>query len=97
MASSTIPARIVPTLEFNPLLRVYKSSCLERPLVPPPIESSLNPEPGVKSKDVMLRDYSGHIYLPPTSDGCKKLPIIMYIHLGGFVVACRVEPAGSTW
>jgi acetyl esterase/lipase len=99
MASSTNPAPTAPVpeddevvREFGPLLRVYRSGRLERPLVPPPVGPGLDPETGVESKDVALGDYSVRLYLPPSSNGRNKLPVIVYVHGGGFVAESAHSP-----
>ncbi|GJM85315.1 hypothetical protein PR202_ga01753 [Eleusine coracana subsp. coracana] len=85
--------------EFGPLLRVYKSGRLERPLVPPPVGPGLDPATGVQSKDVALGDYSVRLYLPPSATAAansnnnkKKLPVIVYVHGGGFVAESAASP-----
>ncbi|KAL5212681.1 hypothetical protein ABZP36_023528 [Zizania latifolia] len=75
------------------MLRVYKSGRLERPLDVPPVAPGLDAATGVDSKDVHLGDYSARLYLPPaaaTRDG--KLPIIVYVHGGGFVAESAASP-----
>jgi acetyl esterase/lipase len=103
MASSTNPAPTVPApeddeviREVGPLLRVYKSGRIERLLMPPPVGPGLDPETDVESKDVALGDYSVRLYLPPSSDdeddSRKKLPVIVYVHGGGFVAESAHSP-----
>ncbi|TVU29598.1 hypothetical protein EJB05_21172, partial [Eragrostis curvula] len=81
--------------EFGPLLRVYKSGRLERPLVPPPVGPGLDPATGVDSKDVALGSYSVRLYLPPaaaTATADAKLPVVVYVHGGGFVAESAASP-----
>jgi acetyl esterase/lipase len=81
--------------EFGPLLRVYKSGRIERPLVAPPVEPGHDAATGVQSKDVHLGSYSVRLYLPPvaTADGAKaKLPVVVYVHGGGFVAESAASP-----
>ncbi|KAL6634119.1 hypothetical protein ACP70R_026790 [Stipagrostis hirtigluma subsp. patula] len=83
--------------EFGPLLRVYKSGRVERPLVAPPVAPGLDAATGVDSRDVHLGDYSVRLYLPPSAaaaaEGGKKLPVVVYIHGGGFVAESAASPS----
>ncbi|KAG8071129.1 hypothetical protein GUJ93_ZPchr0006g41150 [Zizania palustris] len=106
MASGDAPSSMAPAAgeaaapdqdevvrEFGPLLRVYKSGRLERPLDAPPVAPGLDAATGVDSKDVHLGDYSARLYLPLAAaarDG--KLPIIVYVHGGGFVAESAASP-----
>ncbi|XP_066318699.1 tuliposide A-converting enzyme 2, chloroplastic-like [Miscanthus floridulus] len=79
--------------EFGPLLRIYKSGRIERPLVAPPVDPGHDAATGVQSKDVHLGSYSARLYLPPVADGAKaKLPIVVYVHGGGFVAESAASP-----
>ncbi|CAN6244795.1 unnamed protein product [Urochloa humidicola] len=80
--------------EFGPLLRIYKSGRIERPLVPPPVEPGLDPATGVESKDVPLGSYSVRLYLPPqaATSASAKLPVVVYVHGGGFVAESAASP-----
>ncbi|CAO2039320.1 unnamed protein product [Urochloa humidicola] len=78
--------------EFGPLLRIYKSGRIERPLVPPPVEPGLDPATGVDSKDVPLGSYSVRLYLPPQASAATKLPVVVYVHGGGFVAESAASP-----
>ncbi|EMS52259.1 putative carboxylesterase 13 [Triticum urartu] len=96
MASNTAPAPAADDEllhEFGPLLRVYRSGRLERPLVLPPVAPGLDPSTGVQSKDVDLGAYSARLYLPPTAaTTTAKLPVIVYVHGGGFVAESAKSP-----
>ncbi|KAF0932098.1 hypothetical protein E2562_008635 [Oryza meyeriana var. granulata] len=80
--------------EFGPILRVYKSGRLERPLVAPPVGPGHDDATGVDSKDVHLGDYSARLYLPPAAaaDG-NRLPVVVYVHGGGFVAESAASPS----
>ncbi|XP_042006335.1 probable carboxylesterase 2 [Salvia splendens] len=59
--------------------------------VPP----SLDPATGVQSKDVEIAaeiNLSARIYLPPSADTTKKLPLLVYYHGGGFVFESAFSP-----
>ncbi|CAD6243985.1 unnamed protein product [Miscanthus lutarioriparius] len=81
--------------EFGPLLRIYKSGRIERPLVAPPVDPGHDAATGVQSKDVHLGSYSVRLYLPPVAaDGAKaKLPVVVYFHGGGFVAESAASPS----
>ncbi|KQJ99981.1 probable carboxylesterase 2 [Brachypodium distachyon] len=79
------------------LVRVYKDGRVERPFVAPPLPAGLDPSTGVDSKDVDLGDYSVRLYLPPAATNapeCKQLPVVFYIHGGGFVAESVGSPPG---
>ncbi|KAM0844146.1 hypothetical protein ACQ4PT_057239 [Festuca glaucescens] len=79
--------------QFGPLLRVYKSGRIERPLVALPLAPGLDAITGVESKDVDLGVYSARLYLPPSvATASAKLPVIVYIHGGGFVAESARSP-----
>ncbi|WVZ74952.1 hypothetical protein U9M48_023065 [Paspalum notatum var. saurae] len=78
--------------EFGPLLRIYKSGRIERPLVAPPVEPGHDAATGVESKDVALGSYSVRLYLPPAAGAGSKLPVVVYIHGGGFVAESAASP-----
>ncbi|VVB03993.1 unnamed protein product [Arabis nemorensis] len=84
-----------------PYYRVYKNGRIERlkgeTFVPP----SLNPQNGVVSKDTIYspeKNLSCRIYLPEKiSDTNKKLPVLVYIHGGGFIIETAFSPAYHTF
>ncbi|KAL6899727.1 hypothetical protein ACP4OV_006385 [Aristida adscensionis] len=91
-SSNTAPAEADEVVrEFGPLLRVYKSGRVERPLVPPPVAPGLDAGTGVDSRDVGLGACSVRLYLPPVAAGAK-LPVVVYIHGGGFVAESAASP-----
>ncbi|GJN02772.1 hypothetical protein PR202_ga20156 [Eleusine coracana subsp. coracana] len=76
--------------DFSPLLVVYKSGRLERPLILPLVPPGHDAATGVVSKDVPLSAGStfARLYLPPAAEKAKKkkLPVVVYFHGGGFVI-----------
>ncbi|RLN07331.1 gibberellin receptor GID1L2 [Panicum miliaceum] len=79
--------------EFGPLLRIYKSGRVERPLVAPPVGPGHDAATGVHSRDVDLGACSVRLYLPPVADGAGKLPVVVYVHGGGFVAESAASPS----
>ncbi|CAN6251492.1 unnamed protein product [Urochloa humidicola] len=79
--------------EFG-IVRVYKSGRVERPLVASPAAPGLDAATGIESRDVHLGAYSVRLYLPPAAatGGSARLPIIVYVHGGGFVAESAVSP-----
>ncbi|CAL4887977.1 unnamed protein product [Urochloa decumbens] len=81
--------------EFG-IVRVYKSGRVERPLVAPPVAAGLDAATGVESRDVQLGAYSVRLYLPPAAaaapGSASRLPIIVYVHGGGFVAESAASP-----
>lgn len=68
--------------------RIYKSGRIERlnqSFVPPGLDEAT----GVTSKDVVLDSTTGlsaRVYLPKLQDPSKKLPVVVYIHGGAFII-----------
>uniref|UniRef100_A0ACD5V675 Uncharacterized protein n=1 Tax=Avena sativa TaxID=4498 RepID=A0ACD5V675_AVESA len=80
--------------DFSPLLLVYKSGRLERPLVMPSVPPGHDAATGVVSKDVPLSPSSfARLYLPPGAGAGKKLPVMVYFHGGGFVIGSAASAA----
>lgn len=77
----------VITEEIEGLIKVYKDGHTERPQIVPFVASSLAPEYGVISQDLIIDKFTNiwaRFYVPTTCDG--KLPLIVYFHGGGFCV-----------
>jgi acetyl esterase/lipase len=74
--------------------RIYKSGRIERLNRPPVLPAGLDEATGVTSKDVVLDADTGlsvRLYLPKLQEPSKKLPVLVYIHGGAFLI----ESAGS--
>ncbi|KAK1617593.1 hypothetical protein QYE76_023110 [Lolium multiflorum] len=94
MASNTAADDNEVAHEFG-LVRVYKSGRVVRPFVAPPAAPGLDPATGVDSRDVHLGDYSARLYLPTSAaTAAAKLPVIVYVHGGGFVAESVASPNG---
>lgn len=81
--------------DFYPHFRVYKDGRIEKlaqfPYTPP----SEDPQTGVQSKDILIppeKNVSVRLYLPRTTTPDEKLPIIIYIHGGAFVIESAFSP-----
>ena len=77
--------------DFAPLLLVYKSGRLERPLAMPQVPPGRDAATGVVSKDVALSPHTFvRLYLPPAAAVAERerklLPVVVYFHGGGFVI-----------
>lgn len=74
---------------FFPLFQVYKDGRIERFLPSirvPPADDSVT---GVQSKDVVISSeypISARIFLPKVPDPTRNLPLLVYIHGGGFSI-----------
>ncbi|XP_043715014.1 probable carboxylesterase 2 [Telopea speciosissima] len=76
--------------EFLPFLRVYKGGRVERLVATDFSPASIDPQTGVSSKDVKISPNSGvsaRLYLPNLTHINHKLPLLIYFHGGGFLVA----------
>uniref|UniRef100_A0A5B6ZIX3 Putative carboxylesterase 7 isoform X1 n=1 Tax=Davidia involucrata TaxID=16924 RepID=A0A5B6ZIX3_DAVIN len=73
--------------EFR-FFRVYKDGRIEKFRWPPQkIPPSDDPITGVKSRDVVISaepQIAARIFLPPTPYPTRKLPVLLYVHGGGF-------------
>ncbi|XP_074306926.1 putative carboxylesterase 12 [Silene latifolia] len=81
--------------DFRPFLVVYKDGRVQKFLghltVPPSIDSLT----GVESKDVVVSTETGvyvRMYKPPGLKSDEKVPLLVYIHGGGFVVETAASP-----
>ncbi|KAL6218782.1 hypothetical protein ACLB2K_011991 [Fragaria x ananassa] len=81
--------------EFPPLFRLYKDGRADRLKGNETVPPSTDPTTGVQSKDIVLSPESGlsaRIYLPKLPDPTRKLPFLLYIHGGGFVIESPSSP-----
>ncbi|XP_017256204.1 2-hydroxyisoflavanone dehydratase [Daucus carota subsp. sativus] len=74
--------------EFPPFLTVYKNGTIKRNVGSPfmPAPENLN---GVRTKDVVVSSHpkvTARIFLPESLTPGEKLPVLVYIHGGGFCV-----------
>ena len=75
--------------EFPPFFRLYKDGRVDRFKGTDTLPPSTDPTTGVQSKDIVLSPESGlsaRIFLPKLTDPTRKLPFLLYIHGGGFVI-----------
>ncbi|KAF0890306.1 hypothetical protein E2562_002718 [Oryza meyeriana var. granulata] len=83
--------------DFAPLIVVYRSGRLERPLATPAVPPGTDAATGVVSRDVHLSTSSFvRLYLPPPGaggGGGERLPVVVYFHGGGFVIGSAASPA----
>lgn len=82
--------------DIPPLLRVYKDGKIER-FSRDPLPAGHDPITGVQSKDVQIplpeTTISARLYLPKTTNpDSKKLPLLVYIHGGGFIAESAFSP-----
>ncbi|GAB2267264.1 hypothetical protein Dimus_002250 [Dionaea muscipula] len=90
MASSD--SEIVEEFRF---FRVLRDGRIEYRFPPPtdtvpPVDE---PDTGVRSKDVVISpDVSARIFLPNDSPSTEKLPLLLYIHGGGFSIESPFSP-----
>ncbi|KAK4478269.1 hypothetical protein RD792_017556 [Penstemon davidsonii] len=82
--------------DFSPLLKVHKDGRVERPLGNRFVPASIDAETGVRSKDVQILsdpNLIARLYLPKNAVvSAKKLPLLVYIHGGGFVIGSPFSP-----
>lgn len=91
MASAT-PEIVV---DFPNFIRVYKDGTVERFIGTGIVPPSTNPTTGVQSKDVVIDQETGvsaRIYIPKINPDHKRLPLLIYIHGGGFTIETAFSP-----
>ncbi|KAK1401127.1 Arylacetamide deacetylase [Heracleum sosnowskyi] len=83
--------------DFSPLIRVFKDGRVERMSGTESVPASFDPATGVQSKDVKINDsVSARLYLPKSVKPDEKLPLLVYFHGGGFVIATAFSPLYHT-
>ncbi|KAL3838809.1 hypothetical protein ACJIZ3_023400 [Penstemon smallii] len=79
-------------------MKVHKDGRIERPDLFDP--ASIDPETGVQSKDVQISsdpNLSARLYLPQNAAvSAKKLPLLIYVHGGGFIFGHFSHPVYHT-
>ncbi|CAL9022231.1 unnamed protein product [Prunus brigantina] len=83
------------SFEFPTLFRIYKDGCIERLKGTETVQPSTDLETGVRSKDIVLSPEPGLsavIFLPKLSDLTRKLPLLLFIHGGAFVIESPYSP-----
>ena len=83
------------THEFFPFFKVYKDGRVERFMVAEQVPPGDDPRTGVKSKDVIVSPepaISARVFMPQISDPNKKLPVLVYLHGGGFSIGSAFHP-----
>ncbi|KAG9444561.1 hypothetical protein H6P81_015901 [Aristolochia fimbriata] len=87
--------------EYPPFVRIYKSGRVERLKGNDVVPASVDSSSAVSSKDVAISgDVSARLFLPNNNDADpseekkkKKLPVLLYVHGGGFVIETPFSPA----
>lgn len=87
--------------DFSPLIRVYKDGKVERLVGNDTVPPSFDPKTNVDSKDVVYSPpnndnnnnaLSARLYLPRNTNNNNKLPLLVYIHGGGFCIETAFSP-----
>lgn len=81
--------------EFPPVIRLYRSGRVERFTGTGRVPPSLDEATGVASKDVTIDPSTGvfaRLYLPPPPAAGAKLPVLFYVHGGGFCIESAASP-----
>ncbi|KAB2628453.1 carboxylesterase 12 [Pyrus ussuriensis x Pyrus communis] len=89
------PSSSEVSFEFPTLFRIYKDGRTERLMGTETVPPSTDPTTGVQSKDIVLSPQSGlsaRIFLPKLPDPTRKLPLLIFIHGGAFVIESPYSP-----
>uniref|UniRef100_A0A7C8ZZ25 Carboxylesterase n=1 Tax=Opuntia streptacantha TaxID=393608 RepID=A0A7C8ZZ25_OPUST len=82
--------------DFRPFLVVYKDGRLRRLLgTEDPLPAGSDGLTGVESKDVVVSPETGvffRLYKPPNLNPNQKVPLLIYIHGGGFCIESAKSP-----
>ncbi|XP_030466656.1 probable carboxylesterase 12 [Syzygium oleosum] len=83
--------------DLSPFVRIYKDGRVERFVGTEIIPPSLDEKTGIQSKDVAISSdstVSVRLYIPKAAtDSLQKLPVLVYFHGGGFIIATARSPA----
>ncbi|KAK4768887.1 hypothetical protein SAY86_027037 [Trapa natans] len=86
--------------DLSPMARIYKDGRVERLLGTAMAPASLDEKTGVNSKDVVILPETGlsaRLYIPDSSASRKKVPLLVYIHGGGFMTESSQSPSYHTY
>ncbi|KAL3515260.1 hypothetical protein ACH5RR_022162 [Cinchona calisaya] len=81
--------------DLPPFFRIYKNGRIEKMAEFTYTPPSSDPQTGVQSKDILIppeNSVSIRLFLPKTTTPDEKLPIIIYIHGGAFVIESAFSP-----
>ncbi|KAL8141151.1 hypothetical protein V2J09_007172 [Rumex salicifolius] len=88
-------ALLLVSHDIFPYLRQYKDGTIERLAGTEFIDPGLDPKTGVTSTDAVILPETGvsaRIYLPAIADSDQRLPLVVYLHGGAFLIASPGEP-----
>lgn len=77
------------TVDFFPFFRTYKDGRIHRYNQPTIVPATDDPITGIRSKDVVVspdNNVSARLFLPGGVEKDEKLPVLVYIHGGAFVI-----------
>ncbi|KAM1014540.1 hypothetical protein ACFX2C_044512 [Malus domestica] len=89
------PSSSEVSFEFPTLFRIYNDGRTERLKGTETVPPSTDPTTGVQSKDIVLSPQSGlsaRVFLPKLPDPTRKLPLLIFIHGGAFVIESPYSP-----
>lgn len=82
-------------IDFSPFFRLYTDARIDRLTPNQLVSPSDDPKSTVRSKDVVILTESGvsaRIFLPNVRDLPQKIPLLVYIHGGAFVLGSPANP-----
>ncbi|KAG6486245.1 tuliposide A-converting enzyme 1, chloroplastic-like [Zingiber officinale] len=83
------------TVDAFPFARVYKSGRVERFIGTAVVPTGVDSATGVVSKDVLVdpaTNLSARLYLPGHPQPDRALPVLVYVHGGGFLIESAASP-----
>lgn len=80
---------------FPPWFSLYKDGRVQRHMGEEKVPAGIDPITGVQSKDITVNPETGlsaRMFLPKTDGAAVKLPLLIYIHGGGFCICSAFHP-----
>lgn len=81
--------------DYRPFLVVYKDGRIQRVIGTETVPAGVDSLTGVESKDVVVSPDTGvffRLYKPPNLNPNQKVPLLVYIHGGGFCIETASSP-----
>ncbi|KAK9758091.1 hypothetical protein RND81_01G206100, partial [Saponaria officinalis] len=80
--------------DFSPRIKIYKNGTVERLYKDDTVPASYDPKTRVRSRDVTISNssLSARNYVPDNLSKKTKIPLVIYVHGGGFCIYSSSSP-----